>query len=36
MKEAIQDGLKYLTEADRRAIAAYLLAQPPISNKPEK
>jgi mono/diheme cytochrome c family protein len=32
MKEAIQDGLKYLTETDRDAIAAYLLAQPPISN----
>ena len=33
MKEAIQDGLKYLTDADRRAIAAYLLAQTPITNK---
>jgi mono/diheme cytochrome c family protein len=32
MKEAIQDGLKYLTEPDRNAIATYLLAQPPVSN----
>jgi hypothetical protein len=33
MKEAVQDGLKYLTEADRNAIAAYIFAQPPIVNK---
>jgi hypothetical protein len=33
MKEAVQDGLKYLTDADREAIAVYLLAQPAISNQ---
>jgi mono/diheme cytochrome c family protein len=33
MREAAQDGLKFLTDADRRAIANYLLAQPPIVNK---
>jgi mono/diheme cytochrome c family protein len=32
MREAVQDGLKFLTDADRRAIAQYLLAQPPIVN----
>jgi len=31
MREAVQDGLKYLTEADRAAIADYLLALPPIA-----
>jgi mono/diheme cytochrome c family protein len=32
MREALQDGLKYLTDADREAIANYLLALPPIAN----
>jgi mono/diheme cytochrome c family protein len=32
MKEAIDDGLKDLTDADRQAIAAYLFAQKPIAN----
>jgi len=32
MREAVQDGLKYLTDADREAIADYLLALPPIAN----
>jgi mono/diheme cytochrome c family protein len=31
MREAVQDGLKFLTDADRQAIAAYLLAQKPIA-----
>ncbi|HEV2189589.1 MAG TPA: cytochrome c [Stellaceae bacterium] len=30
MHEAVEDGLKYLTDADREAIAEYLLAQKPI------
>jgi mono/diheme cytochrome c family protein len=30
MREAVEDGLKYLSDADRDAIATYLLAQPPI------
>jgi len=30
MREAIEDGLKYLSEADLAAIADYCLAQPPI------
>jgi hypothetical protein len=30
MREAIVDGLKYLTDNDRAAIADYLLAQPPV------
>ena len=30
MHEAIEDGLKYLTDSDRDAIAGYLLAQKPI------
>ena len=30
MREAIEDGLKYLSEADRAAIAGYPLARPPI------
>ena len=30
MREAIEDGLKYLSEADRAAIAEYLFAQQPI------
>jgi mono/diheme cytochrome c family protein len=33
MREAVQDGLKFLTDADRDAIAAYLLAQQPIAHK---
>jgi len=32
MREAVQDGLKYLTDADRDAIADYLLALPPVAN----
>ena len=32
MREAIDDGLKYLTEEDRLAIAEYLLAQKPVVN----
>lgn len=36
MKEAIEDGLRYLNEADRRAIAAYLLVQPPIDYTPPR
>ena len=30
MREAVEDGLKYLTDSDRDAIAAYLLSRPPI------
>ncbi len=30
MREAIEDGLKYLSDRDLEAIADYLLAQPPI------
>jgi len=30
MREVIQDGLKYLSDADLEAIADYLFAQPPI------
>jgi mono/diheme cytochrome c family protein len=33
MKEAIADGLKYLTDADRDAITEYIFAQPPIANR---
>jgi mono/diheme cytochrome c family protein len=33
MREAVQDGLKFLTDADREAIAAYLLSQKPIPHK---
>ena len=32
MQEAIEDGLKYLTDEDLRAIAAYLKKVPPIAN----
>jgi len=32
MREAVQDGLKYLTDVDREAIADYLLALPPIAH----
>jgi mono/diheme cytochrome c family protein len=32
MREAVQDGLKYLTDADRQAIAAFLLAQKPVAS----
>lgn len=32
MREAVEDGLKYLTEDDRGAIAEYLLAQKPVVN----
>ncbi|MDB5360069.1 MAG: hypothetical protein JWO51_1366 [Rhodospirillales bacterium] len=30
MREAVEDGLKYLSDADRDAIAAYLLTLPPL------
>src|SRR4029077_6270791 len=30
MRETIQDGLKYLSDADLEAIADYLFGQPPI------
>jgi hypothetical protein len=30
MREVIQDGVKYLSDADLEAIADYLFAQPPI------
>jgi mono/diheme cytochrome c family protein len=33
MREAVEHGLKYLTDADLAAIAAYVLAQPPIANR---
>jgi mono/diheme cytochrome c family protein len=33
MREAVQDGLKFLTSADLQAIATYLLAQQPIAHK---
>lgn len=33
MHEAVQDGLRFLTDADARAIAEYLLAQKPIVHK---
>lgn len=33
MREAIDHGLKYLTDADRQAIGAYLLDQKPIANR---
>jgi mono/diheme cytochrome c family protein len=36
MREAVQDGLKYLTDADRDAIADYLLALPPIAHAVRK
>ncbi len=32
MGEAVEDGLKYLTDADLKAIAVYLRALPPIRN----
>ena len=31
--EAVEDGLKYLTDEDRKAIATYLLAQKPVVNE---
>ena len=33
MREAIEDGLKYLSDDDRQAIATYLLAQKPVVNE---
>jgi mono/diheme cytochrome c family protein len=33
MHEAVEDGLKYLTDDDRQAIATYLLAQKPVVNE---
>jgi mono/diheme cytochrome c family protein len=33
MHEAVQDGLRFLTDADLKAIAVYLLAQKPIVHK---
>jgi mono/diheme cytochrome c family protein len=32
MREAVEDGLKYLSDEDRLAIAEYLLAQKPVTN----
>ncbi len=32
MREVVQDGLKFLTDADLQAIAAYLLAQKPLTS----
>ena len=36
MREAVQDGLKFMTEADRAAIADYLLALPAIDHAVHK
>jgi mono/diheme cytochrome c family protein len=36
MREAVEDGLKYLTDADRDAITDYLLALPPIEHAVHK
>ena len=36
MREAIQDGLKLMTDADRAAVADYLLALPPIDHAVHK
>ncbi|HEY1301616.1 MAG TPA: cytochrome c [Stellaceae bacterium] len=33
MREVVEDGTKYLTDADRAAIAEYLFAQPPIAHE---
>jgi mono/diheme cytochrome c family protein len=33
MREAVEDGLKHLSDADRDAIADYLLAQPPVAHE---
>ena len=33
MHEAVQDGLRFLTEDDRKAISIYLLGQRPIHHK---
>jgi mono/diheme cytochrome c family protein len=33
MREVVEDGLKYLTDADLRAIATFLLAQKPVAHK---
>jgi hypothetical protein len=33
MHEAVQDGLRFLTDADAHSIATYLLAQKPIVHK---
>ena len=33
MAEVVEDATSHLTEADRRAIALYLLSLPPIYNK---
>ncbi len=33
MREAVQDGLRFLTDADAHAIAVYLQAQKPMSHK---
>jgi hypothetical protein len=32
MREAIDDGLKYLSDSDLKAIADYLFAQPPLAH----
>lgn len=34
MADVIDDGLRYLTDADRRAIAAYILSLPAIEHEP--
>jgi mono/diheme cytochrome c family protein len=36
MREAIQDGLKFMTDADRAAVADYLLVLPPIDHPVHK
>ncbi|MBV8132874.1 MAG: cytochrome c [Alphaproteobacteria bacterium] len=36
MREVVEDGLKYLNDGDLKAIADYLLAQPPIVHDPAK
>jgi mono/diheme cytochrome c family protein len=33
MAEVVDDGTRYLNESDRKAIATYLLALPPVENK---
>ena len=33
MREAVEDGLKHLSNADRDAIADYLLAQPSVAHE---
>jgi hypothetical protein len=33
MREAVRDGLKFLTDADLQAIATYLQAQKPVATR---